>query len=88
MIVGGGVSSCHAGIWNHLLKACLPGRPIGILSTASDEPLESSGNSAARINREFGDGSAVAVPLGGVDGDTHNAETITLLRRCGGLKSA
>lgn len=85
VIAGGAISSAGEEVWQVMLAGRLDGRPIGIISTASEEPSATGEPFAARINAAHGAGSAVFLPLGvkGVNAD--DASVAEAVRRCGGF---
>ncbi len=85
LIAGGGVRSAKAELWERMLAERLCDRPIGIISTASENPIEQSARTAASINSEFGEGSAVAIALKEGDNSAFDPETVDLITRCGGF---
>ena len=85
IVAGGGVSSSSNEIWTLMLKERLSDRPIGIISTASPDPEERSARTANSINEQFGEGSAVAIPVGENNDHARNPETVELIRNSGGF---
>jgi len=85
VIAGGSINTSATEIWQVMLAGRLEGRPIGIISTASEDPTTAGKPFAEKINAAHGAGSAVFLPLGvkGVDADDKGvAESV---RRCGGF---
>jgi cyanophycinase len=85
VIAGGAISAADKAIWAVMLEGRREGRPIGIISTASEEPAATGEPLASRLNAEWGAGCAVFVPLGVVGGDAEEAATVALIRGCGGF---
>lgn len=72
-------------MWRELLAARIGDRPIGIVSTASEDPAATGGTYADRINRRHGQGAAVYIPLGDAEGQAEAAETVARIEACGGF---
>jgi cyanophycinase len=85
VIAGGAINSAHSEVWDVMLAGRLQGRPIGIISTASDVPAETGIPFATKINTERGQGSAVFLPLSMDNGPSASGETLALIRGCGGF---
>ncbi|MEN3940065.1 hypothetical protein WJU23_02145 [Prosthecobacter sp. SYSU 5D2] len=85
VIAGGALSAANGEIWALLLAERLHGRPIGILSTASEVPEATGLPLASTLNRLHGDGSAVFIPVTEKNRKAGDPETVALIRRCGGF---
>lgn len=85
VIAGGGVRSAKDEMWQRMFEERLDDRPIGIISTASADPLERSRKEAERLNKELGAGSVVAIPLKEGDLSAFDPEIVELIEQCGGF---
>jgi len=85
VIAGGAVSHSAKEVWQVMLEGRREGRPIGIISTASEKPAATGEPFAAKLNEEWGEGSAVFLPLGVAETGIDAAEIVTLIRSCGGF---
>jgi cyanophycinase len=85
VIAGGALSEANTEIWNLMLAERLEGRPIGILSTASEIPEATGVPLVTLLNRRHGEGSAVFIPASENNGKADDPETVALIRRCGGF---
>lgn len=85
VIAGGGVYSARAEVWGALLGARVADKPIGIIATAVTDAKAQSIRTADGINKQFGEGSAIALPLGWEPGDAESPEAVKLIRGCGGF---
>lgn len=85
VIAGGATGSSDREIWDVMMAGRLEGRPIGIISTASEVPANTGVPLADRINEEWGAGSALFIPLSAGNSSTSDAEVIAMIRGCGGF---
>jgi cyanophycinase len=85
VIAGGAISSSAKEVWEVMLAGRLGAKPIGILSTASEDPQATGVPFTAELNEKHGAGSAVFVPLSATNGKADDPVTVALIRSCGGF---
>jgi len=85
VVAGGAVRASREEIWERILAERLPGRPIGIVSTASADPAAAGTPLADELNRDWGTGSAVFLPLGVEGVSPDDPELVERIRQCGGI---
>ncbi len=85
VIAGGAVTSSTKEVWDVMLAERLAERPIGIISTASEDPQTVGPPLAEKLNQERGHGSAVFIPLGGTSSKAEDPDIVALIRGCGGF---
>lgn len=85
LIAGGAISTSRAEVWRVMLSERLPGRPIGIISTASARPADTGEPLALSLNQEHGANTARFIPLDSALANAAAPEILDLLRQCGGF---
>ncbi len=85
VIAGGAITTARPALWRVMLAERLPGRPIGIISTASEKPAATGEPLAAALNEEHGNGTAVFVPLDAKLANAADPAIVALIETCGGF---
>lgn len=85
VIAGGAIGSSAKEVWQVMLEGRQAGRPIGIISTASEDPQATGQPFAEALNQEWGAGSALFIPLGVAKGSEADSQIVALLSGCGGF---
>lgn len=85
VVAGGGVRQSSDEIWSLLKAKRLDGRPIGIISTASSDPTATSEETAAKLNKSHGEGTAIAIPLTDDKQSAEDPAVVELIQSCGGF---
>ena len=85
VIAGGAIVTAKPEVWRVLLAERLDGRPIGIVSTASEHPAKTGEPFAAALNVAHGDGTAVFIPLAKKSANAEDPSMVSLIQTCGGF---
>jgi cyanophycinase len=68
-----------------MLSGRLEGRPIGVISTASEDPAASGESFTQKINEQYGAGVARFLPLGVKGVSAEDPQVVEAVRSCGGF---
>ncbi len=85
VIAGGAIKTAESDLWGVLLAGRKEGRPIGIISTASEDPASVGEAFSKRINETYGAGSTVFLPLGVKSQPVDEPALLERIQRCGGF---
>lgn len=85
VIAGGAITSAKEAVWQIMLRERLPGRPLGIISTASKDPAASGVPLADSLNAEHGPGTAIFIPLSAQEKNADHPAILAQIKGCGGF---
>lgn len=85
LVAGGGVRSANEEMWEWMFKERLHDGPIGIISTASADPLERSAREVENLTNKYGPNRVVAIPLQEGDDSASDPEVVDLIGQCSGF---
>ncbi len=85
VIIGGSEVKARDEVWRVMREERLPGRPVGIISTASEKPAFTGEPFAKTLNEAYGPDTAVFIPLNHEPGSAENPTVLAQIKQCGGI---
>lgn len=85
VIIGGSEVKARDAVWQVMRGERLHGRPVGIISTASEKPAVTGEPFAKTLNEAYGPDTAVFIPLNHEPGSAENPNLLAQINQCGGI---